>query len=171
MHTVAAEKGKAILAGQKLIKGHFTNATCKSEISVKEIMHPFKISAVGDLYQLRPVAQPPVFAHVGVVYAWLHKSGSLWLEKFKMINLDEIMRQRGDSKFTELLCHCHLYRWGHQGAWIKNHHRWPSRLPSCFACIPTQSTCGRAKQIEAATASSRKYVVIKSIDKDKDKHT
>jgi ATP-dependent DNA helicase PIF1 len=62
------------------------------------------ILAVGDLYQLWPVAQPHVFAQVGDAYARLHKSGSLWLDEFKMIELDEIMRQRGDSQFAQLLC-------------------------------------------------------------------
>ena len=61
------------------------------------------ILAVGDLYQLRPVAQPHVFAQVGDAYARLHKSGSLWLDEFKMIKLDEIMRQRDDSQFAQLL--------------------------------------------------------------------
>ena len=51
------------------------------------------ILAVGDVYQLRPVAQPRVFAQVGDAYAQLHKFGSLWLVEFKMIELDEIMRQ------------------------------------------------------------------------------
>ena len=41
---------------------------------------------------------------VGDAYARLHKSGSLWLDEFKMIELDEIMRQRGDSHFAQLLC-------------------------------------------------------------------
>ena len=59
-----------------------------------------RILAVGDLYQLRPVAQPHVFAQVGDAYARLHKSGSLWLDEFKMIELDEIMRQRGESHFA-----------------------------------------------------------------------
>ena len=35
------------------------------------------ILAVGDLYQLQPVAQPHVFAQVGDAYARLHKSISL----------------------------------------------------------------------------------------------
>ena len=30
--------------------------------------------------------------------------GSLWIDEFQMIELDEIMRQRGDSTFSELLC-------------------------------------------------------------------
>ena len=34
-------------------------------------------------------------------YASLYKSGSLWVDEFKMI---EIMRQKGDSEFCELLC-------------------------------------------------------------------
>ena len=35
------------------------------------------ILAVGDLYQLQPVAQPHIFAQVGDAYARLHRSGSL----------------------------------------------------------------------------------------------
>jgi hypothetical protein len=49
-----------------------------------------------------------VFAQVGDAYARLHKSGSLWLDEFKMIELDEIMRQKGDSQFAQLLlCRVH----------------------------------------------------------------
>ena len=61
------------------------------------------ILAVGDLYQLRPVAQPHVFAPVGDAYARLHKSGSLWIDEFNIVELDEVMRQR-DSLFTHHLC-------------------------------------------------------------------
>ena len=46
------------------------------------------ILAIGDLYQLRPVAQPHAFAQVGDAYARLHNSGSLWIDEFKMIELD-----------------------------------------------------------------------------------
>ena len=64
------------------------------------------ILGVGDLYQLRTVAQPHVFAQVGDAYARLHKSGSLWLDEYSMIELDEITRQR-DSQFAQLLCRVH----------------------------------------------------------------
>ena len=37
-------------------------------------------------------------------YAHLYGSGSLWVDEFKMIELDEAMCQRGDTQFTELLC-------------------------------------------------------------------
>ena len=63
------------------------------------------VLAVGDLYQLPPVGQSPLFANVNNgSLAALHGSGSLWKDNFKMIELREIMRQRGDSLFTELLC-------------------------------------------------------------------
>ena len=59
---------------------------------------------LGDLYQLRPVAQPHTFAQVRDAYARLHKSGSIWIDEFKMMELDEIMRQREDNQFAQLLC-------------------------------------------------------------------
>ena len=64
------------------------------------------ILAVGDLYQLPPVGQPALFDIVTDSYARLH--GCLWKDEFEMIELDEIMCQRGDSAFTELLCRVRL---------------------------------------------------------------
>ena len=65
------------------------------------------ILAVGDLFQLRPVAQQHVFAQVGDVYATLYRSGSLGRDEFTMIELDEIMRQREDGQFAQLFCRVH----------------------------------------------------------------
>ena len=62
------------------------------------------ILAVGDSYQLPPVGQPLLFSVVSDSYAQLYKSGSLWVDKFEMLKLSEIMRQRSDSAFAELLC-------------------------------------------------------------------
>ena len=62
------------------------------------------ILAVGDLYQLPPVGQPQLFSPVSDCYAQLYGSGSLWVDEFQLIELDEVMRQRGDSAFAELLC-------------------------------------------------------------------
>jgi ATP-dependent DNA helicase PIF1 len=62
------------------------------------------ILAVGDLYQLPPVLQPALFSIVSDSYAALYRSGSLWKDDFELFELDEIMRQRGDDQFTQLLC-------------------------------------------------------------------
>ena len=64
------------------------------------------ILADGDLYQLPPVGHIPVFSCVSDSYAKLYRSGSLWVDEFQklMIKLDEIMRQKDDSEFRELLC-------------------------------------------------------------------
>ena len=62
------------------------------------------ILAVGDLYQLPPVGQAALFSTVSDSYAQLYGSGSLWVDEFQMIELTEVMRQRGDSPFSELLC-------------------------------------------------------------------
>ena len=62
------------------------------------------ILAVGDLYQLPPVGQPSLFSTVNDSYAQLYRSGSLWVDEFEMIELTEIMRQRGDNTFAEMLC-------------------------------------------------------------------
>ena len=62
------------------------------------------ILAVGDLYQLPPVGQAPLFSTVSDCYAQLYGSGSLWHEHFMMLQLTQIMRQSGNSEFSELLC-------------------------------------------------------------------
>ncbi len=62
------------------------------------------ILAVGDLYQLPPVGQSLIFSSVSDSYAKLYGSGSMWVDNFQMIELDEIVRQRDDSTFCELLC-------------------------------------------------------------------
>ena len=59
------------------------------------------ILTVGDLHQLPPIAQAPLFSTVNDSYTKLYRSGSLWVDEFQ---LDETMWQRGDSTFTELLC-------------------------------------------------------------------
>ena len=59
--------------------------------------------SVSDLYQLPPVGQPWLFSTVSDSYAHLYRSGSLWIDEFKMIELSQIMRQREDGAFAEML--------------------------------------------------------------------
>ena len=61
------------------------------------------ILAGSDLYQLPPVGQPLLFSSVSDGYTQLYRSGSLWVDEFEMIELTEIMRQQGDSRFAEML--------------------------------------------------------------------
>ena len=62
------------------------------------------VLAVGDLYQLPPVAQHPIYEQVSDPMARLHGSGSIWKDEFCLAELDEIMRQKNDQSFAELLC-------------------------------------------------------------------
>ena len=45
-----------------------------------------------------------IFSTVSNSHDNLYRSGSLWVDEFRMIELDEIMGQGGDSAFCELLC-------------------------------------------------------------------
>ena len=73
-------------------------------VSDDKVFGGVSILAVGDLYQLPPVGQAPLFSTVSDCYAQLYGSGSLWVDHFLMLELTEIMRQRGDLAFSELLC-------------------------------------------------------------------
>ena len=72
-------------------------------VSSDKMFGGVSILAVGDMYQLPPVGQPAVFDQVSDAYAKLYASGSLWREEFSMIELTEVMRQKGDVTFVELL--------------------------------------------------------------------
>ena len=59
------------------------------------------IIAVGDLYQLKPVMGQFIFEDYKNNYGPL--ATNLWTEYFKIFELDEIMRQKEDKKFAQLL--------------------------------------------------------------------
>ena len=60
------------------------------------------VIAVGDLYQLPPVCRNFVFDHPNDSYAQL--ADPLWYQ-FQLAELSQIMRQKDDAKFAELLNH------------------------------------------------------------------
>ena len=60
------------------------------------------ILAVGDLYQLPPVKQSPIYAPVRDPVERLN--GNLWKEEFILHELDQVMRQKDNVEFAELLC-------------------------------------------------------------------
>ena len=59
------------------------------------------ILAVGDLLQLNPVGQSPVFSVLSQGYDAL--AGSIWQKLFKLYELTAIVRQKGDPRFSEIL--------------------------------------------------------------------
>ena len=59
------------------------------------------ILAVGDLLQLPPVGQFPIYNSPSDELAAIY--GSLWTTHFKIVELTEIVRQQGDEKFSSLL--------------------------------------------------------------------
>ena len=67
------------------------------------------IIAVGDLYQLKPVMGQFVFENYKSNYSPL--ASNLWTENFKIYELTQIMRQKDDKTFAELL---NRLRTGHQ---------------------------------------------------------
>ena len=56
---------------------------------------------VGDLFQLRPVGDGWIFANASNDYSIL--APNLWRTHFKIFELDEIMRQKDDTEFAQLL--------------------------------------------------------------------
>ena len=134
------------------------------------------ILAVGDLFQLQPVAQPYVFAQVRDAYARLHRSGSLWVDKFSMFELDEIMRQRGDGEFAKLLCR--LRTASHTSQDIDtlksriiedidpNYPHESIHVYRLNVDVDEHNIC-KLKQL----APEDQHVVIPAIDNTKDKHT
>ena len=67
----------------------------------KEPFGGVHVILVGDLYQLRPVGDAWIFAGSSNDYASL--APNLWQTHFNMFELTEIMRQKDDSHFAELL--------------------------------------------------------------------
>ena len=65
------------------------------------IFRGVNIIAVGDLYQLKPVMGQFIFEDYSRNYEPL--ATNLWTEYFKIYNLTQIMRQKDNKKFAQLL--------------------------------------------------------------------
>ena len=102
------------------------------------------ILAVGDLYQLPPIGQPHLFRPVSDGYAQFYGSGSLWGDEFQLIELDEVMRQRGDHTFSELLCRVRTNNSTSADIDILKSReitRYAQLSYQCFACVQTECRC------------------------------
>lgn len=70
------------------------------------VMKPFggiSVLAVGDLFQLRPVKDSWIFANGADAHGLGNIACNIWVDHFNMFELTEIMRQKDDLMFAELL--------------------------------------------------------------------
>ena len=77
------------------------------DLRLQQIMGPkepfggLSIITVGDLFQLKPVFDQWIFENSKDCYTAL--ATNLWQQYFQMFELSEVMRQRGDKDFAEIL--------------------------------------------------------------------
>ena len=71
------------------------------------------ILACGDLYQLPPVLQQNIFTPVRDTMARMCGSGSIFMDEFFLHELNEIMRQKDDQSFAEMLGRVRTGNWNH----------------------------------------------------------
>ena len=70
-------------------------------MGTKEPFGGVSLITVGDLFQLKPVFDKWIFENSQNDYGDL--ASNIWTEYFKLFELTEIMRQKDDKEFAELL--------------------------------------------------------------------
>lgn len=91
----------SMVGSQTLINIHKRLKEIKAEQSEDIPFGGVSILAVGDLLQLQPVGDSPVFASPKNAMHGL--SMSLWGKHFQYIEVNEVQRQRGDPLFADIL--------------------------------------------------------------------
>ena len=95
---------------------------------------------------------------------------SLAIDEFKMIELDEVMRQRDDSQFAQILCQictatCTEEKW----ITVKDDH--PDYRHNALHVYPWNPHVDDQNKLKLQElAPEDQHVVIKAIDNTKDKH-
>lgn len=80
---------------------NFINLRLQEVFATEQTFGGVSIVAIGDLFQLKPVFDNWIFQQLKDGYGPL--ASNLWQEHFKVFELTEIMRQKEDSQFAELL--------------------------------------------------------------------
>lgn len=88
----------SMIGAQQLYTIHRRLMEIKGVTSSSTYFGGVSIFAVGDLYQLPPVCEKPVFALPKSPLARL--AGSIWMQLFKLYHLEQIMRQKDDLDFA-----------------------------------------------------------------------
>ena len=80
---------------------NFLDLRLQQIMGTKEPFGGLSIITVGDLFQLKPVFDHWIFENSNDGYTALAKN--LWQQYFQMFGLSEVMRQRDDKNFAEIL--------------------------------------------------------------------
>ncbi|CAB3977852.1 ATP-dependent DNA helicase PIF1-like [Paramuricea clavata] len=80
---------------------NFLDLRLQQIVGTKEPFGGLSIITVGDLFQLKPVFDNWIFENSKDGYAAL--ATNLWQKYFQMFELSEVMRQREDKEFAEIL--------------------------------------------------------------------
>ena len=80
---------------------NFIDTRLQQLIGTRAPFGGLSVIAVDDFYQLKPVGDKPLFLNLDEDAKALVPN--LWVDHFKMYELVDIMRQKGDLKFAQLL--------------------------------------------------------------------
>ena len=80
---------------------NFLNLRLQQIMGNKEPFGGVSLITVGDLFQLKPVFDKWIFENFQMGYNVL--ASNIWTEYFTLFELTEIMRQKDDKEFAELL--------------------------------------------------------------------
>lgn len=159
---------KVIFIDEISMVGHgmfnFINLRLQEIKGCKKLFGGVSIIAVGDLFQLKPVMDGWIFSQPCQNYGPL--ATNLWRDNFQMFELTEIMRQKDDKEFAEILNR--LREGKHttddlaklKGALTTNDSKL-SNIPHLFAT--RKEVFGFNEKIFSQSSSEMK-VVIKAID-------
>ncbi|KAJ8025727.1 ATP-dependent DNA helicase PIF1 [Holothuria leucospilota] len=87
------------MVGNKMLR--FIDQRLQQIMGSKKVFGGVSIIAVGDLFQLKPVQDGWIFNDLNTDYGPL--ATNLWKELFTAFELTEIMRQKDDQRFAEML--------------------------------------------------------------------
>uniref|UniRef100_A0A8C4NJN1 ATP-dependent DNA helicase n=1 Tax=Eptatretus burgeri TaxID=7764 RepID=A0A8C4NJN1_EPTBU len=87
------------MVGNKML--NFIHKRLQEITGSSQVFGGISIIVVGDFFQLRPVCDSYIFANIDKDYGPL--ATNLWQTHFQMFELHEIMRQRDDLQFAQLL--------------------------------------------------------------------
>ncbi|KAK6175926.1 hypothetical protein SNE40_014301 [Patella caerulea] len=137
--------------------------------------HPFagiSVLAVGDLMQLNPVGDRAVFKE-NHQNDYTALAGSLWTNHFQLIELREIVRQKGDPVFAEELSRIRTGNMTHEDIGVLNQleNTDTSNFPIDTVHLYMTNQQVSVYNIEKLETLPQPHITIASVDSKRDLHT